>query len=70
MRVEDLLRDCQGGNDLAVLAEAFERGAIPPGQVFSAVIAHDSTCDLMNSCGPCNCSPDVVLVPLIDPEAN
>jgi hypothetical protein len=43
--------------DIARLAADF-----PPGGVYHVEVRHDSTCDLLNRRGPCNCRPDVELL--------
>jgi hypothetical protein len=48
-----------GGNYLAQLLAALERGDLPSGGVRHAYVEHDDWCRLLKGKGECNCNPVV-----------
>ncbi len=48
---------------IAKAAVAMAAGTIRPGTLTHALIYHDDWCDQLHGRGPCNCEPDIRLVP-------
>lgn len=51
-------------NYMPKLLEQARKNPPEPGKVYATNVYHDDWCDLLKGRGPCNCDPDVRIVPV------